>query len=187
MRKYIYLIRHGECLSNLDPHFNGPEDTLSAKGEIDARSVAKRFAHIYVSALYHSGILRAQKTAEEIEKVCHIAPEVKEFLKERRGAFSADGTYGYVEDIDQLKIRLADTQLFLESLSSKHTIIVSHSIFLKAFIGYLIHGNALTEEIATRVDDMFIMDNTGVSTLMFNEEKRKWRILSWNDLTHLAE
>jgi broad specificity phosphatase PhoE len=136
MRKYIYLIRHGECLSNLDPHFSGPEDVLSDDGLKQAISVARRFKHISVDAMYHSGILRAQKTAEEIEKVTGIKPESKEFLKERRGAFSPDDVYGYVEDFEQLKARLAETKNFLEDLTSKHTIIVSHAIFLKALAAY---------------------------------------------------
>lgn len=185
MRKYIYIIRHGECLSNLDRHFSGPEDTLSEKGLEQAISVAKRFNHIAVDAIYHSGILRAQKTAEEIEKISGIKPEAREFLKERRGSFSADGTYRCVEDIDQLKSRLAETKSFLESLSSKHTVIVSHSILIKSFFGYLTHEHALTEDMVQSIEDILLMDNTGVSTLMFNEEKGKWRIMSWNDLTHL--
>lgn len=68
MRKYFYLIRHGECLSNLDPHFSGDVDSLSQDGQDQATAVAKRFKHIAVEQIYHSGIHRAQKTAEEIEK-----------------------------------------------------------------------------------------------------------------------
>lgn len=187
MRKYIYFIRHGECLSNLDPLFSGPEDSLSDDGLKQAISVARRFKHIAVDATYHSGILRGQKTAEEIEKITGIRAEVKEFLKERRGAFSSDGTYGYVEDFAQLKSRLAETRTFLEDLSTKHTVIVSHAIFLKALAAYLIHGDSLNEDLVRNFDDVLIMDNTGVSKCMFNEEKKKWRIMSWNDLAHLAE
>ncbi len=187
MRKYVYFIRHGECLSNLDPQFSGAEDALSAEGLKQAVSVARRFEHIAVDAVYHSGILRARMTAEEIGKVSGIRPESKEFLRERRGAFSSHHVYEYVEDFKQLKDRLMETKNFLEHLASKHTIIVSHAIFLKALAAYFIHGDALDENLIKNFDDILVMDNTGVSKLMFNEEMKKWRIMSWNDLVHLAE
>lgn len=186
MRKYVYLIRHGECLSNLDPHFNGGEDLLSENGLKQAVSVAERFKHTNVNAIYHSGILRAHKTSEEIERVLGIKPEIKEFLKERRGIFSSDGIYSYVEDYDELKLRLSQTKSFLESLTSKHTVIVSHAIFLKALAAYFIHGDSLNEALLKNCDDVLTIDNTGVSKCMYNEEKGKWRIMSWNDIAHLA-
>ncbi len=186
MRKYIYFIRHAECLSNLDPHFNGSEDVLSDDGLKQAISVAKRFKHITIDAIYHSGILRTQKTAEEIEKVTGVKSESRKFLKERRGSFSLEGVYGYVEDFKQLKIRLDETKNFLEDLTSRHTVIVSHAIFLKALAAYFTHGEVLNEDLIRNFDDVLIMDNTGVSKFMFNEEKKKWRIMSWNDLAHLA-
>lgn len=187
MKKYIYFVRHGECLSNLDPLFDGAEDTLSDNGLKQAVSVAKRFKHIAIETVYHSGILRAQKTAEEIEKVVGVKPESKEFLRERRGAFSPDGAYGYVEDFTQLKSRLVETRTFLENLSPKHTVIVGHAIFLKALAAYFILGDSLTDDLLINFDDVLVVDNTGVTKCMFNEEKKKWRIMSWNDLAHLAE
>lgn len=108
-------------------------------------------------------------------------------MKERQGAFSPEGKYGYVEDFNQLKSRLVETAAFLESLTSKHTVIVSHAIFLKALAAYFVHKESLTEEAIKNFEDVFVMDNTGVSKCMFNEEKNKWRIMSWNDLAHLAE
>ena len=187
MRKYIYLIRHGECLSNLDPHFSGSEDSLSERGLKEAITVAKRFKDIRVDAIYHSGVLRAQKTAEEIEKITNVRSEAKEFLKERRGDFSSDGTYKYTEEFNQLKSRLAETCSFLEDLQTKHTIVVSHAIFLKTLAAYLVHGSSLTEELVSNFNDVFTIDNAGISKCMFNEEKKKWHIMSWNDLAHLAE
>ncbi len=187
MRKYVYLIRHGESLSNLNPHFNILEDSLSENGLKQAISVAKRFEHITVDAIYHSGIIRAQKTAEEIEKITYITSEAKEFLKERRDLFSPDDRYEHTEDFTQFKSRLAETRTFLENLSSRHTVVVSHAVFLKAFVAYLTHNDSLNEDLVRNFNDILVMDNTGVSKCMFNEEKRKWRIMSWNDLVHLGE
>lgn len=187
MRKYIYLIRHGECFSNLNPHFDGGEDSLTELGLMQAVSVAKHFKHIAVDAIYHSGILRAQKTAEEIEKVTGVKSDTKEFLKERKGVFSFDNEYQSTENFAEFKSRLSETKSFLESITSRHTIIVSHAIFLKGLASYFIHGDSLNEDLLRNLDDVLVMDNTGVSKCMFNEEKGKWRIMSWNDLNHLAK
>jgi broad specificity phosphatase PhoE len=187
MRKYIYLVRHAESQTNIDPHFSGVEDSLTVDGLKQALALAERFKNISVDAIYHSGVLRARKTAEEIEKITGILPEVKEYLKERRGVFSSDSQYQHVEDFTQLKSRLTETRNFLESCEGKHIVVVSHSIFMKALAAYLILGDSLNEEMLKNFDEALVMDNAGVSKCMFNEEKGKWRVMSWNDLAHLAE
>ncbi len=186
MRKYIYFIRHGECLSNVNSQFNGPEDVLSDNGLKQAVLVAERFKHITVDKIYHSGILRAQITAGEIEKVTGIKSESKDFLKERQGTFSHNGVYKYIEDFESLKNRLTEIKSFLENNESRHIVIISHAILLKSLAAYFILNNLIDENLIKSFDDVLVMDNTGVSKFMFNSEKKKWRIMFWNDLNHLA-
>jgi len=187
MKKYIYFIRHGESLSNLNPLFSGSDDLLSDTGLKQAVLIAKRFKHIEVDAIYHSGILRAQKTAEKIEKITQAKPEIQYFLKERSGDFSVDGTYRYTEDFPQFLSRLTETKNFLENISPEHAVVVGHAIFLKALVSYLIIGSSLNEDLLAKFDSALAMNNAGISKCVFNEETRKWRVMSWNDLAHLAE
>lgn len=185
MRKYIYLVRHGECLSNVNLLFGGSEDRLSDNGLKQAVLVAERFRDPGINGMYHSGILRTQKTAEEIEKVTGVKSEIKEFLKERRGGFSSDSKYEYTEYFDQLKLRLVEAKLFLENLSAKRAVVVSHAAFLKSLATYLILGDSLSQDLLDKFDDALVLENAGISKCMFNDEKQKWRIMSWNDTGHL--
>jgi phosphohistidine phosphatase len=68
--KFVYLVRHGDAV----PATENPDRPLSAAGceavERIARSARER--HVEVTAIYHSGILRAQETAAILGK--HLAP-----------------------------------------------------------------------------------------------------------------
>lgn len=86
MRTYIHLVRHGESLSNLNPLFEG-ENILSEKGVTQAQSVADRFKREKIDIIYHSGILRAQKTAEEIAQPTKVNVEVLSFLEDMLKTF----------------------------------------------------------------------------------------------------
>ncbi len=184
MRKYYYFIRHGECMSNVDTNFAGAEDPLTEKGASEATLVAKRFGHAAIDSIYHSGITRAAQTAAEIEKVTGVRSQVKVCLKERRGKFT-DGAYGYAEGYSELHARLIETKTFLESLSTKHNVLVGHAAFFKALVAYCMLGDGLTESLLQSFDESLVMDNCGISKCMFNEEKGKWRIMFWNDVSHL--
>ncbi len=186
MRTCVYFIRHGESLSNVDPSFEG-EDILSDVGTRQAELVSSRFKHVKIEGLYHSGILRALKTAEEIQKVTGVEPTLCDFLKERKGSFSEGSDFRYDETFEELKGRLYETKRFLESISYKNVVVIGHAIFLKSFVGYLMLGDQLTEDLLKGVEDTLVAENTGVSKFVFNKEKSKWRIMSWNDRVHLAE
>ena len=187
VKKFIYLVRHAESKTNVDPFFEG-EDVLSESGEIQATSIAPRFKHQKIEQIYTSKILRARLTADEISKVTGTSPVIQDFLGERKGAFSDDSKYSYTESFDALKARMESARELLEAENDiRHIVVISHSIFLRSLAAYLMLGDLLTEELLLRIEDSLVMDNTGISKLVFDIESRKWRILSWNDLAHLME
>jgi broad specificity phosphatase PhoE len=113
--------------------------------------------------------------------------EAREFLKERCGTFTSDRTYNYSENFIELISRLKETRLFLEELPSKHVVIVSHALFLKALSAYLILGESLNKTLLEDFNDALVIGNASISKCMFNDEKIKWRIMSWNDISHFNE
>jgi len=187
MKKTIYFVRHAESKTNIDPLFEG-EDILSESGRVQALSVAPRFQKLNIEKIYTSNILRARLTGDEISKITGVESVACDFLGERKGSFSDDTTYFYTESFDVLMERMNRAKHFLEDeTSAQHIVIVSHTIFLKSFAMYLLLGSALTEEVLYKVESSLVMDNTGVSKFLFDTEKQKWRMCSWNDLAHLAE
>jgi phosphohistidine phosphatase len=71
----VYLVRHGEAVSEkLDP-----ARPLSASGQEEVARVARMAAakNLQVSAIFHSGILRAKQTAEILAEALRCASDVK--------------------------------------------------------------------------------------------------------------
>lgn len=54
-------------------------------------------------------------------------------------------------------------------LICKRTVIVSHSAFLKSLAPYLVLDESLNEDSLRGFDETFVMDNAGVSKIMFND------------------
>ena len=71
----LYLVRHGEARSKLED----PERALSEKGQRSAGKLAAWVAKagIHVDEICHSGILRAEQTAEALSKSLPSAGEPK--------------------------------------------------------------------------------------------------------------
>lgn len=74
----LYLVQHGEALSDAED----PERPLSEIGRANAAAVADRLARsgIAVHAIYHSGKLRAEQTAEIFAEVLTPTPGVRELV-----------------------------------------------------------------------------------------------------------
>ncbi len=181
MRTTVYFIRHAESLTNVDPAFEG-EDCLSEKGLEQAILMAAKFKQIKVESIFTSKILRAVQTAKEIEKVSGLHSVVHGFLGERKGTFSASSVFSYTESFDDFMQRLESSKDLLESAAEKSIALVGHSIFLKSLTAYLVLGELFTEELLGKFEDALVLDNAGMSKLVFNKEKKKWRIVSWNDV-----
>lgn len=181
----IYLIRHAEAQTNVDPLFKGEINNLTKKGVQQAKSTALRFRDTTINCIYTSEIHRAQLTAQEIEKITGNKPVILDFLKERKGSHSATLEYVHTETFEDLKKRLKETKDYLEKLPHKYIIIVSHAEFLKALISYIMHDDLLSETLLSSMSKKIILDNASISKLIFNTEKSKWHIESLNDKNHL--
>ncbi len=185
MRIRIYFVRHGEAESNVNPLFEGV-DTLTETGAKQAKQLAERFKDIPVETLYTSKILRAQLTAEVVETVTKIKPEILEFIGERKCGYSKEIGTTYIETFEDLTKRLIETKNFLEKATTKHIVVVSHALFLKALISYLTLGDLLTEELCLKMTNTITIDNTAVTKFVFDTEKNKWRLEFLNDQTHIS-
>ncbi len=186
MRIRIYFVRHAEAQTNSNPLFVGGEDNLTEIGSRQASLLAKLFGDIPVGAIFSSKVLRAQLTAEEIEKVVGVKPITLEYLKERRGSYSANKVFVNAESFEELKSRLEEVKKFLENSSQNHVVVVSHAIFIKSLVSYIMAGELLTGDLLLKMESALTVDNAAVSKFMYNQEKSKWHMESWNDQVHLS-
>jgi broad specificity phosphatase PhoE len=158
------------------------EDCLTECGLKQAELVALSLKDIKIEKIFTSKVLRAKITGAKIGEAVNIEPTQLEYLKERRGTHDINLNYVYTESFEYFKMRLEETKSFLESLSSnKHIVVVSHSAFLKGLFSYIMLGDLLTEDSASKIDRVMVVDNASVSKFTYNHEKQKWHSEYLND------
>lgn len=186
MKSTFYLVRHGEAEINKDPLQKTETDVLTELGLEQVSALVKRFQNTPVEKIYTSKISRAQLTAQEIGTAMHLTPTIVESLKERKVTHIDHQQYSHNESFEDFQTRLAETQRFLESLSHQSAIVVSHALYIRGLIAYIILGDLLTEESLRKIDETLIIENASVTKLIYNKEKNTWKIDYLNDRSHRA-
>jgi probable phosphoglycerate mutase len=70
----LTLVRHGECLGQIDPQFSSaPDSVLSARGIAQAHALAHQLANEQVTHILSSPLVRALATADLIATSCKLA------------------------------------------------------------------------------------------------------------------
>ena len=210
-KKFIYLVRHGESEGNIGLYRQGPTSPLTERGIKQAEIVANRCVNLPIDLCITSTMMRAQQTADIISNRIGKTFEKSDLFIERlrpsvQFGMAVDSSES--KEIDKILLqnfikpnaRIADEEIFedlnsraekaLDSLKNKkenHILVVTHGLFLRVIVGKVIFGNDLTGSIC---DDMFRAlrtENTGISVIIFDEEKQEWLLKTWNDHAHLAE
>ena len=148
----IYLVRHGQCDSNVKQIYNYINEDLNKKGIEQAKELSKQINDIDYDIVISSPLIRAKHTAEIIN-VKNKQIIYDERLREREHGslegqsvevtdredywnFFTDQKYGTEESIPHLFERVKD---FLDELKEKgynSVLIVAHSGVSKAFYAY---------------------------------------------------
>lgn len=186
MRNTIYLVRHAEADSNTNPHHIG-EAYLTEQGVVQSKQLANQLRDKGIEYIYVSNILRAQLTADEISNSTERPIVELSFLKERKGSYSSKGTFIPEESFGDMTDRVTEARLFLENHMNGKLVVVSHAIFIKNFLANIMIGGVLDESIIFKIEDTLVIDNAAVSKLVFNKEKKKWRVMYLNSAHHLND
>lgn len=155
--KHIYFIRHGETLKNLGYVHQGPEEPLTERGRKQVQQVIAYLQDQRIDTLVSSNYLRARQTAEMIGEViglpCAIEPSVREFgrpLSLYGHNHYSFASFRYLltlyrhrldllwdndgaENLANIRERVQDARLMLESLPGERIAVVSHRIFMSMF------------------------------------------------------
>ena len=207
--KHIYFVRHGESEANVNPKARS-HHPLTEKGLEQAQLVAKRFKDIHIDKLIETSKVRSKQTAEAIGAVTGQTPILCDLFLERQGEFEAmyehkhlpvheltdvmrkkldkpQWNYEEQELFENLKKRVGQAFEYLENLPEENIAVVTHGMFLKVLAAYLIFKDELTEEQAIAFSKGLVMQNTGITLCKFKPEEKRWKLLSWNDQSHLGE
>jgi len=168
--KLIYFVRHGETENNAKNIRQGPEGPLTEKGRAQALATALRFPknkgrpQIIISSPYE----RTKETAEIIAKELKMSVEYSNLLKERRNPSEIIGHSGQEKQVKKIidridksyhadDLRISDEENFVDlkkrakellisitKRKEERIIMVTHGIFLKMVISYMLYGERLT-------------------------------------------
>jgi len=206
--KNIFFIRHGESRANVDISFKG-ENALTDTGMTQARVVAERFKHVKIDVINETSKARSKQTAKEIYGL-HQDVQVYEsdLFRERRGDFELlyefkdlppediaaamrkklgmpGWEHGEQESFVHLKERARKALDYLESLPHDHIAVVAHGVFFRFLIAYMLLRDTLSEEQAAFMMNGMTMQNTGITVCSFDPGKKAWKLIAWNDQSHV--
>ncbi len=209
--KIIYFVRHGETENNAKNIRQGPEGGLSAKGREQALATAKRFPkhkgcpQIIISSPYQ----RTKETAEIIAKELKLKIKYSDLLVERKNPTEIigheGGERGVREIIDRIDksyhpddLRVSDEENFtdlkkrarkllayISRKNAKRIIMVTHGIFLKMAVSYMLYGESLTASQYNNLSYFNPIKNASMAICSYTHhwfKKNEWKLLVWNDL-----
>lgn len=185
MRKVVYFVRHAEAGVNTDPLMKEGGDVLTERGLLEARMIAERFLKIPFERLYTSKISRARCTAQKIGDGVGKAPLIEEAFKERKVVYTSPSEYFFEERYEDFLARVFEAKVFLENPSEEKIVVVSHALFIRAFLACILLGDKLTEDILVHFERTLVIDHASLTKCEYDFEKKKWRIVFWNDVSHL--
>ncbi len=209
--KLIYFVRHGETENNALGIRQGPEGSLTEKGRAQALATAKRFPkekgrpQIIIASPYQ----RTKETAQIIAAELHLKVKYSPLLTERRNPSEVIGHSGKEPEVRQIidridnsyhadDLRISDEENFtdLKKRAKKllsyikwrrqsRIIMVTHKIFLKMVVSYMLYGDALTASQYNNLSYFNPIDNAGMAICSYTShwfKKDEWKVLVWNDL-----
>jgi len=209
--KIIYFVRHGETVLNAGGVRQGPEGSLTEQGRAQALATAKRFPKHKgrPQIIYASPFERTRETAEIIAKELNMKVKYSDLLKERKNPTEIIGHWGgepgiknIIDRIDKsyhaddlrvsdeenftdLKKRAKKLLGFISRRYHKRIIMVTHGIFLKMVISYMLYGDKLTASQYNNLSYFNPINNAGMAICSYKHhwlKKNEWKLLVWNDL-----
>ncbi len=209
--KLIYFVRHGETENNAKNIRQGPDGHLSEKGRAQALATALRFPKKKGSpqAIIASPYERTRETADIIARELKMKVKYSPLLVERRNpteiighsgqekqvraiidridkSYHADDLrYSDEENFSDLKARAKNLLRYITKRSEKRIIMVTHGIFLKMVVSYMLYGDKLTASEYNNLSYFNPIDNTGMAICSYTHhwfKKNEWKIIVWNDL-----
>lgn len=209
--KLIYFVRHGETEMNTQNIKQGQKGSLTKKGQEQVLATAKRFPKYKgrPQIIYSSPFERAKETAEIIAKELNLKIKYTDLLKERKNPSEIIGRWSGELEVKQIidridksyhadDLRISDEENFTDLKKraekllgfisrrwQKRIIMVTHKIFLKMVVSYILYGDKLTASQYNNLSYFNPIDNAGMAICSYKHhwfKKNEWKLLVWNDL-----
>lgn len=206
----FYFVRHGETLLNKQHIRQGRDGALSEKGREQAAIVGAYLAQFSIKQIIASSYPRAKETAEIIADHLHVPITYSELLTERRNPseiigkdrddptvkkivdqieesyHTDDYRFSDEENFSDLKERARKCLHLLARQGARETAVVTHHVFLKIFVAYLLYGDQLHAGDFAKLSFFNVSDNAGITICEYSPWKffsptHGWRVISFNE------
>ena len=202
MSTLFTVVRHGETAANRDRIIQGQSDVpLSPAGIRQAEMLAERWKKRRFDAVYSSDLSRALRTAEIVAPyadpiptaelremdlgkwVGHTTEEVAELFPDEWKAFRSCSVDCRASGGESRRDLLERTTRFFRDAARRHdrqnVLVVTPGGALRAFFLMLMGGSLNAGALLPSTG------NTGVSVARYDAANDSWRLLRWNDTSHL--
>lgn len=206
--KTVYIVRHGQTVSNVEPIVQGFDDPLTDEGHEQARLVAERFKTLPCDVIISSDTVRTIETARYIAKVTGANiettplaherlrpsrffgvnkndPDFVEYMKEEKpGMHDPSWRFEDAETVMDVIARAEQTLQMLRDRPEDNIVLVTHGMFFKLLTYKVL--------IPTNNDNWFQVykhlrtENSGISVFELPGDG-EWRVHVWNDQAHLGD
>jgi len=147
--------------------------------------------------IVYSELLAERRNPTEIIGRSVDDPEVRKIVDLIDHSFHDDDyRYSDEENFADMKERAKKCLAFLESRHEKRIIVVTHGIFLKILIAYMLNGDALTAHDYNKASYLNPSNNAGITVCqytngLFNtslfapKREQRWKLIAWDDHINL--
>lgn len=206
----FYLLRHGETILNEQNIRQGAEGGLSEKGKKQAAVVGAYLKKEPLDLIISSTYPRALETAQIIQTYVPVPILSSALLVERRNPSAVigkptddpvvqditnhmdlayhDDDYRYAdeENFVDLRERARKCLDLLARQGGTETIIVTHHVFLKMLVAYLLYRDRLTASDFVKLSFFNHSDNACITILEYNpwmrfSATRGWSVIAYNE------
>lgn len=207
----FYFVRHGETLLNAEHIRQGEAGALSDKGRAQAERVGQYLKQFPITSILSSDYPRARETASIIRAQVHAPIFISALLVERRNPTDIIGKSTkdprVIEIVNQMDLayndddfRMSDEENFadlkkrgrkcinlLAAQSVGTTVVVTHHVFLKMCIAYILYRERLHSSDFVKLSFFNYSDNAGITICEFSPWRifsptRGWRVVSYNQV-----
>lgn len=173
------------------------EQTLTGKMQIILVSPYERTketaeiiaAHIkYKKPLEFNDLLKERRNPSSIVGKSADDPEVARIIDMMDHAYHADDfRISDEENFADLRDRAKACLTYLETQSKKRIVVVTHGIFLKMLIAYMLYREDLTAQTYNKLSFFNPANNAGITVCTYKNglfaprKSKRWQLVAWDD------
>lgn len=211
-RHLFYFVRHGESILNAQGIRQGPDGSLSENGRHQAEVTGTRLKNRNIDVVLVSPYTRTRETADIINQSVQKPIEYNDLLVERRNPseivgksvkdpdvihivelidksyHSDDYRFSDEENFADMKERAKQLLAYLETRQEKTVLVVTHGIFLKMVIAYMLYRDKLNAGRYNTLSYMNASNNAAITVCEYKDgffapkdHAKRWKLLSWDD------